>query len=144
MIYLLDLNFTLVANSHRKAKPFSVQIEGEEYRDDLVKRLRGERVLMLTARPDRYALETLDSIERKTGGWRPERAFFNSMDKPPPEAKRLMLDHYVLPDYPAPFLAIESNPATRAMYASKGIEAVTYKQFMQRPAPGSPHTADPS
>lgn len=51
MIYLLDLNYTLVANSENKRSPFIVQIAEEKYRAALVERLQCERVFLLTARP---------------------------------------------------------------------------------------------
>ena len=129
MIYLLDLNFTLVANSREKRRPFSAQIEHERYREWLVELLRGECVLLMTARPDRYRGETLRSIEEKTK-WKPTAAFFNTHDEPPPKAKQRILKAHVMPIYGKDndYFAIESNPATRAMYRSFGIRSVAIKE----------------
>lgn len=129
MIYLLDLNFTLVANSFAKRSPFMAQIENEEYRADLIERLRSERVFLITARPVKYLVPTMHRIESQTG-WHPERVFFNTDGLPPPSAKRLALESFIIPEYPGEsFFAIESNPATRRMYDSFGIQSVTYEEF---------------
>lgn len=129
-IYLLDLNYTLVANSEQKCSPFLRQIEREVYREELIDRLRGERVFLITARPLKYRVPTLASIEMKTG-WHPERDFFNGEKDRPPIAKQKALKAIILPEYPdARFVAIESNPATRVMYARHGIAAMTYDQFL--------------
>jgi hypothetical protein len=130
MIYLLDLNYTLVANSENKRAPFIVQIAEEKYRAALVERLQGERVFLLTARPAKYETATLASIKAKTG-WLPERAFFNSYGLPPPIAKQEMLKK-IFPEFPGEkFFGIESNPATRAMYARHEIESSTWADFLK-------------
>ena len=122
MIYLLDLNYTLVANSHEKHAPFAEQIRQETYRDWLVALLRSRYVILMTARPVKYRDLTLESIQAKTG-WNPNEAYFNSYRLPPPQAKERMLREFVLPPpgRKAAFTAIESNPATHAMYARFGI-----------------------
>jgi hypothetical protein len=130
MIYLLDLNYTLVANSENKRSPFIHQIAAEIYREALVERLQGERVFLLTARPAKYETATLASIKAKAG-WQPERAFFNSYGLPPPIAKQEMLKK-IMPEFPREkFFGIESNPATRAMYARHGIESSTWADFLK-------------
>ena len=130
MIYLLDLNYTLVANSENKRAPFIVQIAEEKYRAALVERLQGERVFLLTARPAKYETATLASIKAKIG-WLPERAFFNSYGLPPPIAKQEMLKK-IFPEFPGEkFFGIESNPATRAMYARHEIESSTWADFLK-------------
>lgn len=128
MIYLLDLNYTLVENSQQKRSPFTQQIEGEIYRLALLERLCGKRVFLLTARPAKYEQPTLASIKEKTG-WVPERAFFNSYGLPPPLAKQSMVIK-IKQDFPDEcFFGIESNSKTRAMYAKNGIQSVTWNEF---------------
>ncbi len=83
--YLLDLNYTLVANSHEKHSPFAEQIRQETYRDWLVALLRSRYVILMTARPVKYRELTLDSIQEKTG-WTPNESYFNSYNLPPPQS----------------------------------------------------------
>ena len=124
MIILLDLNYTLVENSTEKQKPFSKQIQAERYRAWLVNLVKPQHVILMTARPAKYFAETIASIEEKTG-WQPDEALFNAYGLTPPVAKERMLKEHVLPKYPnMEFLAIESNPATRAMYARYGIRSI--------------------
>jgi hypothetical protein len=129
MIYLLDLNFTLVANSDEKKSPFIRQIEAERYRFDLIKRIKDDRVFLLTARPSRYYRATLESIKAKTG-WLPERAFFNSYGLPPPNAKEEMLKLILPSVHGEELFGIESNPATRAIYQRHGIKSCSVKDFL--------------
>jgi hypothetical protein len=140
VIVLLDLNHTLVANSHVKLKPFSAQVDQEEYREELLELLRPHRVFLLTARPPKYREQTLARIRLRTG-WAPERAFFNDGFLPPPEAKDRALRRFILPVEPGPFFAIESNPKTRTMYAGHGIPAVTAEQAIAAGEIGHGHPA---
>lgn len=123
MIILLDLNYTLVGNSEEKHSPFIRQIEHETYREWLVELVKPYHVILMTARPDKYYQDTLDSIKAKTG-WQPQQAYFNEYRLPPPAAKSRMLADYVFKEHgedPSNFFAIESNPKTRSMYANLGI-----------------------
>jgi hypothetical protein len=131
MIYLLDLNYTLVANSEDKRSPFAAQIVNEQYREELIAALQGSPVYLLTARPYRYESMTLKSIRDKTG-WAPDRAYFNCYNLPPPAAKQAMLKEILQEHQPAELLAIESNPKTREMYARHGIKSQTWSQFLCR------------
>ena len=124
MIILLDLNYTLVENSDDKRRPFSKQIEAEQYRRWLVELIKPHHVIMMTARPAMHQRITLASIKAKTG-WMPQEAYFNVYGLAPPLAKERMLAEHVLPKHGgATFLAIESNPRTQAMYARYGIRSV--------------------
>ena len=130
MIYLLDLNYTIVGNSTVKRRPFLRQIEIEEYRLDLVDALKDARVYLITARPEKYQDVTLASIKDKTG-WLPEKAYFNAFGLRPPLAKQRWLKETILPENPGEaFFGIESNPATRAMYARHGIASQRYEDFI--------------
>lgn len=124
MIYLLDLNYTLVENSHQKARPFLLQIQQERYRQWLVDLLQPHRVFLITARPVNYQEVTLDRITQTTG-WCPERAYFNTLNLSPPNIKRHWLTSVLLPEFGTePFYGLESNPVTRSMYAEYGIPSV--------------------
>ena len=131
MIYLLDLNYTLVANSEEKHSPFALQIQHEHYRGELIKAIKGETVYLLTARPAKYEEATLASIQEKTG-WLPDACFFNSYNLPPPSAKQIMLRDILKSHKPDELLAIESNPKTRDMYARHGVNSKTWSQFLCR------------
>lgn len=129
-VILLDLNFTLVTNSIVKVRPFLKQIEGEKYSADLIAKINGSTVVLITARPARYEQETMDSIKQKTG-WVPDEAYFNDLSLPPQNIKRSILKRFLLDRYRAEdMIGIESNPKTRAMYAEHGIKSQTIKEFM--------------
>lgn len=133
MIILLDHNFTLVANSDDRRSPFVEQIKIETYRQDLIEAIRQHTVILITARPERYRAATLESIKAKTG-WAPAEAYFNTHGERPPEAKRRVVEGHLIGRFkPTDMLAIESNPGTRGMYKTFGIEALTYAAFMAQP-----------
>ncbi|MAR56281.1 MAG: hypothetical protein CMM93_03780 [Rickettsiales bacterium] len=126
MIILLDLNYTLVANSREKHKPFALQIQHEIYREWLASLVAPYHTIMMTARPEKHKQATLDSLYFKTG-WIPQEAHFNRYFKPPHIAKRIMLQELVFPAHGEngkQYLAIESNPRTQAMYAEYGIPSI--------------------
>lgn len=128
MIYLLDLNYTLVANSHtygaKPIRPFIRQIEQELYRQWLVELLRPHKVLLITARPDRYREVTLRRIAIKTG-WCPMDAFFGRIRARPHVIKEDLLLNSVFPIYGREgYFALESNPRTRKMYFRNGVRSV--------------------
>jgi hypothetical protein len=125
-IILLDLNYTLVANnpprgttSPRMAK----RLEEERYRQWLVELVRPHTVILVTARPDRWKEATLDRIEQETG-WRPDHACFAPRGWwNPPAIKDYLLKKEIFPVHgdDARYIAIESNPRTREIYARFGI-----------------------
>ncbi len=134
-ICLLDLNYTLVSNqaSTKTLRPFSRRMAAEEYRADLIEAIRGDYVILVTARPDRQREETLANIQRKTG-WQPQEWYFNDIDAQPPAFKRSALQRFVFPKHGKDgslYYAVESNPRTRAMYARFGIAAMPYDIFIQ-------------
>ena len=130
MIYLLDLNYTLVANSPKRGdppiRPFIRQIEQEEYRRWLIELLRPHPVILITARPNRYQEVTLARIKDKCG-WEPMDAYFAEISSRPHMIKEHLLKTYILPKYGAEgsgYFGLESNQHTRAMYARYGITAI--------------------
>lgn len=140
MIYLLDLNYTLVANSPARGaspiRPFIRQIEQEEYRQWLVEMLRPHRVILITARPERYREATLARIASKTG-WKPEDAYFAEISARPPQIKEHLLKNHIFPKYgESGYFGLESNPMTRGMYAKYDISAVrvTDQELMLLPS----------
>ncbi len=135
MIYLLDLNRTLVSNhaSTREIRPFSERLEAEEYRQDLVDAIKGETVIIITARPDYQGKATVLNVLRKTG-WNPQDAWFNDLNLGPPSIKESTLKRFVFPKYGEPsgqFPAKESNPKAREMYARYAINAMPYELFIK-------------
>ena len=132
-VILLDLNYTLVANSQHKVSPFKDQILSEVYRFDLLQKLmsHGHTILLVTARPKAYQDITLASIREKTN-WVPHSYYFNNGDAPP-ESKRKALENHIFPLFGenADFLAIESNPKTRKMYSEYHIRSMTYHEYMK-------------
>ena len=136
-IYLLDLNYTLVGNQQetKNLKPFSKRLEGEEYRQDLLEAIKSGYVIMITARPDYLQKDSLLNIANKTG-WQPQEAYFNDENSPPPIFKEKALNKWVFPKHGEnkvnfEYVAIESNPRTRAMYARYGITAMPYEKFIK-------------
>jgi hypothetical protein len=139
MIYLLDLNYTLVANSPPRGtppmRPFIRQIEQEDYRQWLVDLLRPHRVILITARPNRYREATLERIEGQTA-WSPMDAYFAEISSRPHMIKEHLLQTHIFPKYgERGYFGLESNPHTRAMYARYGIGAVrvTDQELMMLP-----------
>jgi len=128
VIYLLDLNYTLVANSAPHGttpEPMPKRMQTERYRQWLVELLRPHRVILITARPDRWREPTVARIADLTG-WQPMDAYFDDgMTRTPPAIKRHILLDLIFPKYGrGDYYAIESNPKTRGVYATLGIPSV--------------------
>mgnify|MGYP001014119411 CR=1 FL=1 len=133
MIILLDLNYTLVANSPKRGTTppqMAVRLRTERYRQWLVELVRPHHVILITARPRRWREATLERIHEMTG-WQPQEAFFAERGPggPPGIKQRILLAH-VFPQHghDADYLALESNPRTRAMYARQGVQAVPVRK----------------
>ena len=126
MIILLDLNYTLVANnSARGTTPVRMdkRLANEQYRQWLVELVRPHTVVLITARPDTWTVRTLDCIKEQTG-WRPKDACFAPRGWwNPPAIKQHLLIKEVFPIHGehARYIAIESNPRSREMYARHEI-----------------------
>lgn len=134
-IILLDLNYTLVSNQQatRMLRPFSLRMAREEYREDLIDAIRENYVVVITARPEYQKQNTLANIWRKMK-WYPAESYFNDINAEPPVFKESALRRFVFPKHGSSgsqYLAIESNPRTRAMYAKYGINAVPYEMFIK-------------
>lgn len=123
-VVLLDLNQTLV-DAERDAvrlRPFELHIEHETYRQWLVEHIRDTYVILLTARPKKYQAQTLKHIEDLTG-WTPQEAYFAEINSYPHVKKEHLLRKYVLTKHKKVWMAIESNPKTRAIFAKYDIDA---------------------
>jgi hypothetical protein len=122
MIILLDLNYTLVANNPARGTTpprMELRLRDERYRQWLVELVRPHTVVLITARPATWTLKTLDRIEEETG-WRPDDACFAPKGWwNPPAIKEHLLKKEVFPIHgkDARYIAIESNPRSREMYA---------------------------
>jgi hypothetical protein len=128
-IILLDLNYTLVANSPvygTNPGRMEKRLSGEEYRQWLVELVKPHTVILISARPETWMLSTLDRIEEQTG-WRPQDACFAPKGWwNPPVIKQHLLHKKVFPIHGenARYIAIESNPRSREMYSRFGIPSL--------------------
>lgn len=126
MIILLDLNYTLAANSDTRlaGSDYGTFVDTAElYRQWLVELVRPHHVILITARPSRWRDRTLARIMAVTG-WTPNEAHFNETHSAaPPKLKREILQQQVYPRHgrDVTYLALESNTATRAMYRREKI-----------------------
>jgi len=128
VIYLLDLNFTLVGNSAphgARPEPMVKRMKTEIYRQWLVEMLRPHPVILITARPDTWKEPTMARIKELTG-WQPMDAYFDDgVIRTPPAIKRHILIDLIFPKYGrGDYYGIESNPKTRDVYAALGIPSV--------------------
>ena len=125
-IILLDLNYTLVANNSARSvatERMEKRLAHEQYRQWLVELVRPHPVILMTARPKTWMIKTLDRIEEQTG-WRPLDACFAPKGWwNPPAIKEHLLKKDVFQNHgeDARYIAIESNPRTREMYARFAI-----------------------
>ena len=132
-IILLDLNYTLVANSVGKY-PFTKKIiEAERYRQWLVEALKDNTVIIITVRNKQWEKLTLEMIQKYTN-WQPADVYFpNAFEHGgAPPTKEKGLNEYILPKHGTDvnkYLALESNPKTTLMYSKLGIKAITQSQF---------------
>jgi len=137
-VCLLDLNYTLVKNQRetRLLYPFSKRLSAEEYREDLIEKIKKDfdSVLIITARPDCQREATMDNIWNKTG-WKPAGTYFNQYNLDPPACKERALIEYVFPMFEGEcveYVGIESNPKTREMYAKHKISAMPYDVYIHK------------
>jgi hypothetical protein len=140
-ICLLDLNYTLVSNQaiSRNVRPFAARMCAEEYRLDLLEKIKNDYVIIITARPEHQAKQTMANIIKKTG-WQPAESYFNDTNGTPPQFKESALKRFVFPKHGndgAFYYAVESNPLTRAMYSKYGIVAEPYDRFIKSFVKGS-------
>lgn len=138
-IVLLDLNYTLVANSSELGYPHHERLHMEEYRITLLRMIREEHVILITVRPDAYREPTLERI-RDYLGWSPQEAYFNKWQLNAPTCKARILQESIFPKHgndPKRYWAIESNEETRKMYAKLGIHAQHYRELIGIPPPAS-------
>ncbi len=80
----------------------------------------------MTARPVTWMLKTLDRIEQQTG-WRPQNACFAPIGwRNPPAIKQHFLHKRVFPLHgeAVRYIAFESNPRSREMYARHQISCL--------------------
>lgn len=127
MIVLLDLNYTLVANSQATVniRDWAQRIAQETYRLDLIAFCRPHHTILITVRRPEHEQATLAHLAALTG-WQPDAWYFNPYRAKPPECKELPLVRDILPQHGPDqhYLAIESNDANAAMYQRHGILVV--------------------
>jgi hypothetical protein len=142
MIALLDLNYTLVANSEQlRQKPLIIRKATERYRSwlvDLLKTMQA-KVILVTIRHQQDKDWTLARIASELDGWQPDDAFFNdrSSKLSPPEWKRIAMTELIFPKYgddPKQYLSVESNLDTHKMYATLGIRGFKVFDCKEEPS----------
>lgn len=129
MLILLDLNYTLVANSaFLRGRPLDVRQRTEKYRGwlvDVLRMMAPEKVILVTVRGQVDQEWTLRRIAEELDGWQPDEAVFNHRDWSPPVFKEWALKNVIFPKYgsdPSRYLAVESNTETHKMYDRYGIK----------------------
>ena len=131
-IILLDLNYTLISNSWEiRWEKLPGKIEKRRYEHELVSLIKDNYVILITASPYYTSFDSLRHIERNTD-LKIDESYWN-FGKRPHELKRYWLEKAVLPTHGRDvekYLAIESNPKTREMYAEFGIEARPKSDFI--------------
>ena len=124
-IILLDLNYTLISNSWSiRYEKLPEKITKRKYEHELVDLIKDNYIILITASPDYTSAKSLRHIEENTD-LKIAESYWN-FGKRPHELKKYWLEREVLPKHgndPSRYLAIESNPKTRAMYEGFGIEA---------------------
>ena len=124
-IILLDLNYTLIANSKEiRMMPLDEKIKNQEYEMELIDLIKDDYVILITASPYKRSHRILRDIKEKTG-FVPDESYWN-FGAQPPQVKKYWMENEVILQHgldPNKYLAIESNPATRRMYNKLGIEA---------------------
>lgn len=99
------------------------RLANEQYRQWLVELVRPHIVILITARPMKWKVPTLARIA-ELSGWQPQEACFAPTGwLSPPAIKKHLLTNVIFPGHGrnVGYLAIESNPRTRIMYAHFGI-----------------------
>ena len=131
-IILLDLNYTLISNSWAiRLEKLPQKIYKRKYEHELVNLIKDNYVILITASPYKTSYDSLKHIEENTD-LKIAESYWN-FGKRPPELKRYWLEKAVLQKHgnnPDKYLAIESNPKTREMYAEFGIEAKPKSDFI--------------
>ena len=131
-IILLDLNYTLIANSTEiRTMPLDKKIKSQKYETDLINLIKDNYVILITASPYRRSHKILRDLKEKTG-FEPDESFWN-FGRQPPSLKKYWMENEVIPQHGEEgdkYLAIESNPATRRMYKKLGIEAKPKTDFI--------------
>ena len=131
-IILLDLNYTLISNSKEiKFEKYPNKIYLREYEHGLISLIKDNYVILITASPYKTSYESLKHIEEHTD-LKIQESYWN-FGKRPPALKKYWLENAVLKEHGndhEKYLAIESNPKTREMYAEFGIEARPKSDFI--------------
>lgn len=131
-IILLDLNYTLIANSWEiRFEKYPQKINKRKYEHELINVIKDNYVILITASPYETSYDSLKHIEENTD-LKIDESYWN-FKKRPPALKKYWLETAVLPTHgnnPDQYLAIESNKDTRAMYAKLGIESRPKSDFI--------------
>lgn len=127
-LILLDLNYTLVANSEQKRRQkgsYLSKVLVETYRQWLVDLLANYHVILYTVRFMKYREATMARLEAATD-WLPQEAYFNETGGyDAPAVKGGYLNDFIFPVHggpdETPYLALESNRSVRSYLNRKDI-----------------------
>ena len=110
-IILLDLNYTLIANSWAiRFEKFPQKINKRKYEHELIKLINDNYIILITASPYETSYDSLKHIEENTD-LKIDESYWN-FGKRPPELKRYWLEKEVLPkhgNYPNKYLVKKTN-----------------------------------
>jgi hypothetical protein len=98
MIVLLDLNYTLVANSTNARTTTEDSIAKETYRSWLIDLNKQNTIILITVRPAKFKQATLGRIQGELG-WMPDDWYFNDLWLPAPQFKSKTVINKILPKY---------------------------------------------
>ena len=131
-IILLDLNYTLIANSKEiRNVALDEKIKSQKYETELIDLIKDNYVILITASPYRRSHKILRDIKAKTG-FEPDESYWN-FGRLPHLLKKYWMEEEVIPnhgDNPNQYLTIESNPRTHRMYEKLGIKARPKSDFI--------------
>lgn len=132
-IILLDLNYTLIANS-KEIKYFQLdkKIKSQKYEEKLIDLIKDNYVILITASPYKRSYKILRDIKEKTD-FEVNESYWNFGNRQPHVLKKYWMENEIIPqhgDDMAKYLAIESNENTRRMYKKLGIEARPKSDFI--------------
>ena len=97
-IILLDLNYTLIANSKEiRTMPLDKKIKSQKYETDLINLIKDNYVILITASPYRRSHKILRDLKEKTG-FEPDESFWN-FGRQPPALKKYWMENEVIPQH---------------------------------------------
>ena len=130
-IILLDLNYTLIANSKEIWNyPLEKKIKSQKYELDLIELIKDNYVILITASPYKRSHKILRDIKEKTG-FEPDESYWNFGGQPP-QVKKYWMENEVIPqhgDDVDKYLAIEDKKVWFLMLNKHGCPFQHEQQY---------------